>query len=221
MARLTEFLVGLIHSPEGEVIPAGTDFTPYYQPWGFTIYLTAYGGLQFYEHWQALLDAIRANVIEQINGPDGRYQAEPVAQHILSLFHLDVRDRPPVLAGLRMEHLRVAFKNENGGRPMNADRPERRCFLFVDKAVMEAYAAMADSPTKRPWFKRVEVDYVADDHIPRNTRLGGQRYFGWMKVSIDSVPQLWSLLEVKWLVDIAPPAPDGVDPEVWHCDADF
>jgi hypothetical protein len=37
-----------------------------------------------------------------------------------------------------------------------------------------------------------------------------------MKMGVDSVPQLWSLLGNRWMCDIAPPTVDGVLREVWH-----
>ncbi|KAF1956982.1 hypothetical protein CC80DRAFT_411979 [Byssothecium circinans] len=33
-----EFLRSLLRTSEDEILPAGTDLTSYYQPWGFTIY---------------------------------------------------------------------------------------------------------------------------------------------------------------------------------------
>jgi hypothetical protein len=37
-----------------------------------------------------------------------------------------------------------------------------------------------------------------------------------MKMGVDSVPQLWSLLGNRWMCDIAPPTVDRVLREVWH-----
>jgi hypothetical protein len=213
------FLEDLLHTPEGVILPTGTDLTPYYHPFGFSIYRTAYDP-STEQHWQAILDGIHADVIEQMTGPDGTYQADPVAQQILSLFRLDARSDPDTLAGLDMEEVRNVYKNGNGGQPMNANDKVRRCFLLVDEEVIEEYQAVSRTPGYRPWVKCVEVD-VASDHVPRNTRLGGQRYFGWMKMAIQSVPQLWSMLGLKWLSELAPATIGGANLVVWDDPGEF
>jgi hypothetical protein len=214
------FLENLLHIPESVILPPGTDLTPYYHPFGFSIYRTAYGSCSE-QNWQALLGGIHANVVEQMTGPDGTYQADPVAQHILSLFRLDARSDPDTLAGFDMEEVRNVYKNGNGGQPMNANDKVRRCFLLVDKEVIEEHQAVSRTPGYRPWVKCVEVDYVTSDHVPRNIRLGGQRYFGWMKMAIKSVPQLWSMLGLKWPSELAPPTIGGANLVVWEDDGEF
>ncbi|KAF2466139.1 uncharacterized protein BDR25DRAFT_294247 [Lindgomyces ingoldianus] len=220
MANLLSVLDSLLHIPEDEILPAGTDLTPYYRPWGFTIYRTAYGPSSG-RHWQALLDDIRADVVEQVTGPDGTRQADPVAQQVLSLFRLDIRSDAETLDGLDMEHIRRIYKDEIGGQPMNANHRERRYFLLVDEGVIEEHRAKAKTPAYKPWIKCVEVDYVASDYVPRNARLGGQRYFGWMKMTTTSVPQLWSMLGLKWLSEITPATTVGAEMEVWDEQGDF
>jgi hypothetical protein len=157
-ANFLEFLRSLLHTPGDEILPACIDLTPYYRPWGFTIYQTAYR-LSSDQHWQALLNGIFANVIEQITRMNGEHQADPVAQNILSLFCLDVRSDAESLT------VRKVYSNGTGGRPMNAQHRERRYFLLVDEGVIEDCKVKVDTPRYKPWTKCVEVDYVASDYI--------------------------------------------------------
>lgn len=214
------FLKRLRRVPNEDVSPAGADLAPYYSAWGFTIYRTAYGPSSE-EQWKALLDDIRADVVEQITGPDGKCQAEPTAQHIMSLFHLDVRSDPAALGGLNMDDLRKVYKDQVGGRPMNADWKERKFFLLVDQEVVDAHRNRPDDAEYKPWIKCVDVEYVATDYVPRNPRVGPQSYFGWMKLSTRSVPQLWTDFETRWLSELAPRILEGKDVEVWFSYADF
>jgi hypothetical protein len=216
MAKFARFLERLLHIPEDGILPADVDLTPYYQPWGFSIYRTAYTPSSD-QHWQNLLNDIRADVAQQVTGTDEAQQADPIAAHILSLFRLDARSDVETLDGFDVEQVRNAYKNKVGGEPMNVNQRGRRCFLLVDKDVLEEHETKSDIQGHRLWVKCVEADYVASDYIPKNTRLGGQRYFGWMKMSTRSVPQLWSILGLRWLSDVAP-ATTG---EVWHEEADF
>jgi hypothetical protein len=158
---------------------------------------------------------MRANVVEQITGPDGKYQADPAAQRIMSLFHLDARSDPAVLDGLKMDDLRKVYKDEVGRRPMNADWKERKFFLLVDREVVDAPRKKPDEIGYKSWVKCVDVEYVASNHVGRNPRAGPQVYFGWMKLATRCVPQLWSLLGLQWLDSLAPPVREGLDVEVW------
>jgi hypothetical protein len=214
MAHLSRFLKRLFNLPEDVLFHAGCDLSAYYQPWGFTVYRTAYGPSSE-QHWQALLDGIRADVVGLITGPDGTHQANSEAQHILSLFRLDARSDVEILNGLNMEQLRQAYKDRIGGQPMNADHRERRLFLLVDDDVVEGHRAMANTPKYISWVQCVELDYLASNYEnPRNKRAGPQRYFGWMKA------QLWTDLETRWRFSIALDD-TRLSMAVWHSDVDF
>jgi hypothetical protein len=56
---------------------------------------------------------------------------------------------------------------------MNADLRSHRMFLVADEEVLSDADAFL--------VRCVEADYEAADYVPRNTRMGGQRYFGWMR----------------------------------------
>jgi hypothetical protein len=200
------FLMGLRRAPDGSY-PPGTDMTVYDSVWGFTVYRTAYEPASELK-WQALLDDIRADVVEQFNGRDGKYQADHTTQRILSLFHLDIRSDPAVLDGLNMDDLRKVYKD--------ADWKERKFFLLVDQEVLDAPRKKPDKIGYKSWVKCVDVEYLASDwDNPRNKRAGPQVCFGWMKLATSCVPQLWFLLGSKWLDSLAPPVREGTDVEVW------
>jgi hypothetical protein len=215
MSELDQFLEQLLFLPEDETFPAGTDLTPYYRPWGFTIYRTTYGGSSE-EHWQSLLDFIRTAVTKEVTSDQGVDQADPTAQHIMSLFRLDARSDPEVLDGLGIEEIRKVYEQAIGGEPMNANWKERRVFLLVDDEVIEEHGFMTGKIGHKPWIKCVEPYYVDSDHIPRNSRVGPQRYFGFMKMRASSVAGLWSLLYTDWLSEIAPRTIGGAHLEVWE-----
>jgi hypothetical protein len=220
MSELTRFLEKLLFIPDGDALPAGTDLTPYYRPWGFTIYRTTYGSSSD-EHWHSLLDLIHAGVTSEIMSSNGADQADPVAQQILSLFRLDARSDPEVLDGLGMDEVRKIYQDAIGGEPMNANWKERRVFLLVDEEVIEEQAFMANRFGHKPWIKCVEPYYVASEHVPGNNRNGGQRYFGSMKMRTGSVLQLWSWLEDDWFEKIAPPTIGGAHLVVWDGELDL
>jgi hypothetical protein len=215
MSELDQFLEQLLFLPEDEVFPAGTDFTPYYRPWGFTIYRTAYEGSSE-EHWHSLLDLIRTAVTKEITVNQGVDQTDPTAQQVMSLFRLDARSDPAVMDGLNIEETRKVYEQAIGGEPMNANWKERRVFLLVDDEVILEYGSMAGKIGHKPWIKCVEPYYVDSDHIPRNTWLGPRRYFGFMKMRASGVAGLWSLLYTRWLSEIAPRTVGGAHLEVWE-----
>jgi hypothetical protein len=208
------FLEGLWRAPDGTFSPSGADLTVYDSVWGFTVYRTAYRPSSE-EQWQALLDDIRADVVEQMTGPDGKYQADPTAQRMISLFRLDTRSDPAVLDGLNLDDLRTVYKDEVEGRPMNADRKERKLFLLVDHEVVNAPRKNPDEIGYKSRIKCVDVEYVASNHVGRNPRAGPQIYFGWMKLATRCVPQLWSLSGLQWLDSLAPSVREGLEVEAW------
>ncbi|KAF2731445.1 hypothetical protein EJ04DRAFT_367798 [Polyplosphaeria fusca] len=208
----SEFLQSLLRLPDDQIIPPDADLSPFYRTWGFTVFRTSYkdGSDQ---HWQSLLDKIASQVSIVVLGSDSSRQGNPVAQQIMSLFRLDARSKFELLNNLEMDQVRQLYKDGVGGQPMNSDERSRRCFLLADDEVLEGVSY------NESWVKCVDVDYIAADHIPRNTRLGGQRYFGWMKMATQSVSQLWDMLGSRHLVGIAPPTIGGSHLTVWESDA--
>jgi hypothetical protein len=81
---------------------------------------------------------------------------------------------------------------------MNADYNLHRIFLVADDEVL------SDPSHPTPVIKCVDADYRAEDYIPQNTRVGGQRYFGWMPMKAGSVAELWAHLDLFDMNRIAP-----------------
>ncbi|KAH6639117.1 hypothetical protein C7974DRAFT_126550 [Boeremia exigua] len=174
-----------------------------FRNWGYTIYRTAYGPSTD-QQWQQLLEKIRtqayAATLRVCEADD------PAVQEIWSLFRLDARS-DPALDGLSMEQLRLQYRNSDGGVPINADLWSHRVFLLADKEVL--------LDTNAFLLKCVEADYEAADHVPRNTWLGGQWYFGWMLMRSAEIVELWKELEFYDLDRIAPRTVAGCHPEIW------
>lgn len=152
-----------------------------YRNWGFTVYRTGYGPSSD-EQWQRLLQTIQTHAYEKTLSVTCLPEDDPGFQQIRSPFRIDARS-DAALAGLDVDQLRLLYNNNiDGGPPMNADLRSHRVFLVADDEILSD----VDAST----VKCVEADYQAADHIPRNTRLGGQRYFGWMSMRAGSVVEL-------------------------------
>ncbi|KAF2012852.1 hypothetical protein BU24DRAFT_453173 [Aaosphaeria arxii CBS 175.79] len=210
MEYTADMLKDLLRLPEGQVFSADEDLSRFYRQWGFTIYRTAYGETTN-DLWDSLSQDIRSRVRDQILGSDtAGDNAE--AQRLWSLFVLDVRDDPGNLSGATMDQVRLAFREEVGGRPMNVDDGPRRIFLYVDEEVME-FVGRGEL-----MVKCVQADYRAEDYVPRNPRLGGQRFFGWMKATTKSLLSLWYTLSMRNFDEIAPETIGGAHLVIWDGD---
>lgn len=109
------------------------------------------------------------------------------SEHLLSLFRLDLRSDRDTLKDADMDRVRQLYREAVGSAPMHAE--EQTCFrLFLRADEEEVFAGVARSEFQ---IKCVQVDYEAADYVPKNTRMGGQRYFGWMKMTTRSFLELW------------------------------
>jgi hypothetical protein len=171
--------------------------------WGFTIYRTGFGSDQ---QWQRLLQTIQTRAYEEAQSATETTEDDPSFQKLWSLFRLDARS-DPTLAGLDIDQLRQLYNSGEGGQPMNADYKLHRIFLFADDEVL--------SDTDTSIVKCVDAGYRAEDYIPQNTRMGGQRYFGWMRMMAGSVVDLWDQLAIFEMSTIAPPTIGGNPLVVW------
>jgi hypothetical protein len=104
-----------------------------------------------------------------------------------------------------MEHLRLLYKNGDGGTPISADLRSHRVFLVADDEILSD----ADAST----VKCVEADYKASNHI--GTARVPQRYFGWIHLVSEDVLGLWKELEVHDLETLAPQMIEGSSPKIW------
>ncbi|KAH7093222.1 hypothetical protein FB567DRAFT_170067 [Paraphoma chrysanthemicola] len=180
-----------------------------FRNWGYTIYRTAYGPSTD-QRWQRLLEKIQIQAYAATLRVCKTTADNPAVQQLWSLFRLDARS-DPALDSLSMEQLRLLYRNGDGGVPMNADFRSHRVFLLADEEVLSDADACL--------IKCVEADYEAADHVPRNTRLGGQRYFGWMPMRSAEIMELWKELESEDLSTIAPPTIGGSHLSLWENDA--
>jgi hypothetical protein len=189
--------------------------------WGFTIYRTGYGPSSD-QQWQRLLETIQAGAYEgafdAIESEEEDPKRDAEFQELWSLFRLDARS-DPALAGLDMDQLRQLYNSGEGGQPMNSDFNLHRIFLLADEQVLSDPAASClyapPKPMNFPVVKCVDVDYRAEDHIPRDTRVGGQRYFGWMRMKAASVADFWVRLGMREMSELAPPTIGGSHLVVW------
>ncbi|KNG50448.1 hypothetical protein TW65_02199 [Stemphylium lycopersici] len=185
-------------------IPSDYDFAGY-RHWGFTIYRTGYGPSSD-QQWQRLLETIQTGAHDGAVSVIESTKEDHIFQELWSLFRLDARSGP-ALAGLDMDQLRQLYNSGEGGQPMNADLNLHRIFLFADEEVLLDPAASI--------VKCVDADYRAEDYIPRNPRVGGQRYFGWMPMKAGSVAYFWIELGHFNMSQIAPPTIGGSHLVIW------
>ncbi|KAK4074944.1 hypothetical protein Purlil1_12813 [Purpureocillium lilacinum] len=201
---IAQILEGTLKFPDGLVAET---WEPYYTPWGFTIYRTAFGPSTD-DQWKLLLDTITSEVIATISFYKDK---EPTAADaLISLFRLDPRSDASTQAGATIDQIRELYKNGSGGMPMNAER--LRLFLLADDEVLEAASG------GKPWIKCVQADYDATKYVPKNNRVWGggrQTYFGWMKVTARSLLEFWDQLSVWTLERITPPTIDEAQLGVW------
>ncbi|KAF7677363.1 hypothetical protein GT037_004222 [Alternaria burnsii] len=159
-------------------IPSEYSFVGY-RHWGFTIYRTGYGPSSD-QQWQRLLETIQTSAHDEARSVTESTKDDPAFQVLWSLFRLDARS-DPALAGLDIDQLRQLYNRSSseGSQPMNADFNWHRIFLFADDEVLSDPAASI--------VKCVDAEYRVEDYISRNPRVGGQRYFGWMRIEPRSV----------------------------------
>ncbi|CAN9242411.1 unnamed protein product [Alternaria sp. RS040] len=158
-----------------------------------------------YRHWGLPFTAPDTDLLPTSNGSDF---SKPSKLVLWSLFRLDARS-DPALAGLDIDQLRPLYNSSSseGSQPMNADFNWHRIFLFADNEVLSDPAVSI--------VKCVDAEYRAEDYIPRNPRVGGQRYFGWMRMEPGSVAYLWAELGQFEMSDFAPPTIGGSHLVTW------
>ncbi|ETS75313.1 hypothetical protein PFICI_12257 [Pestalotiopsis fici W106-1] len=216
MAMLESILSGLQRiTDDGELAPDLPDATPDYLNWGFTIYRTEYGGSSD-ESWLALLDNIQAQIAEELQAhqdDEENDEQRQMAETLQALFRLDTHSDITLLQDKPMDDLRELFlrsvEDDHG-----AFRPHQ-CgyFLLADSEVLQD-AGRAVNPEF--WVKCVQGDYVAANYTPKNNRMGGQRYFGWMKMTTRSMLELWDQLNVRDLASLAPKTIGGLHVTTWN-----
>lgn len=211
MSFISATLNALLRLPEDQIFSAGEDLSPYYRNWGFTVYRTAYNP-SLDQVWQALIEKIHAQVADGVNAYCGEEGDQP-RRHLISLFRLDPRSDLDLLKDADMDRVRHIYRESAGGAPMHGE--EQTCFRLFPLADEEVLTGV---PKSQFQIKCVQADYKAADYVPRNTPMGGQRYFGWMKMTTRGLLDFWSLLRVRNLESIAPPTIGGMQLTVWDRD---
>lgn len=124
---------------------------------------------------------------------------------VLDQFSLDARSDLDTLEGLTLEDVRQLYLDGSGSQPLNVDRGQRRLFLLADDQVLQ------DPDLAR--LKVVAADYDPVAAVPKNWRVGPQRYFGWITMPTTAIFQLWDALElfdIQQIVNRTSPGGPGV-----------
>ncbi|KAF6787070.1 hypothetical protein CMUS01_16474 [Colletotrichum musicola] len=191
--------------PDGTYTRAGDDVSQYWRNWGLAIYRTAYGPATDAQ-WRTLVDKINAQAVDEIEGyAEGE---EDVATKLKSLFVLDARSDPALLADKTMDELREMHKRGREDLPepiRNASN--QRAFLLADADVLEGV-------DRDPyfWVKCVEVDYVERPPGRGRAAFAAAPWFGWMRMTTHSVVDLCADMPFRELASIGSPSrvlPDG------------
>ena len=186
------------------LIPSDDDFASH-RHWGFTIYRTGYGPSSDQQS-QRLLETIQTGAHERALDATESTEEDSEFQELWSLFRLDARS-DPALASLDMDQLRQLYNSSEGDQPMNVDFRLHQIFLLADdEALLDPAASIV---------KYVDIDYHAEDHVSRNTRVGGQRYFGWMRMRAGCIADFWVRLGLAEMSEIAPPTIRGSHLVLW------
>jgi hypothetical protein len=193
VSQIQDMLEDCYSYPNRAIMPE-EDREQFLLPWGFIIYRTFYGPGSD-ERWAKLLQTITTGVESGLNRMDGARDTAATAK-VLGLFKLDARSDPALLAGLTLEDVRKLYLEGGPGVQLtNMDNGPWRLFLLADAEVLgEADPGL---------LKVVEGDYDPADRVPKNTRCGPQRYFGWITMSSTTVAELWQELFSYYLWEVA------------------
>lgn len=196
--------------------------------WGFVIYRTAYGPTTD-ASWQLLLAAIHSNVRASVldnrthnpneNPPRFDDEETRLSEEFLALFKLKLKEDQSMLDGASMDRVREVINEtdpptgevDGAGRVLGISIRDD-VFLYVDDQVLDTIET-ADA-SSGVWVKAVELGYEPQRH-QGNARVGPQAYWGYMKLYIDSLLQLWQDLEGRPISRIAPKNINEEDLRVW------
>ncbi|CEJ91018.1 hypothetical protein VHEMI06762 [[Torrubiella] hemipterigena] len=165
----------------------------YYRPLGYTVYRTYYSPETdiLWDKLIADLELMMKESIEETFGfedegiiTNGEVEA---TRKLKCLVHLDALSDPVLLDGCDDEQLRQIFLDTKKNDPIHGVPGRHRVFLVVDSTVFEKLDC------EMPWIRAVEIDYEAERYEDwRNPRFANQpqRYWGWMKLSLESLFEL-------------------------------
>lgn len=187
MPTITKFLDNLYVFPEDRTVGPKEDGEQFLTHWGFTIYRTYYGPGSD-EQWSKLLKNITDSVEEGFTELEEVDKALDATTKARDQFRLDARSDPATLDGLMLEDVRQLYLEGSGGQPMNTDNRSCRLFLLADAQVLQ-------DPDLR-LLKVAAVDYDPVAAVPKNWRVGPQRYFGWITMPATAVLNLYNELDM-------------------------
>jgi hypothetical protein len=193
------WLLELRHQQEGEPFPVATAEDDTYRKWGFRVYRTSYAPSSD-QKWEEIIQKLRASVHEAITVLLETEDDDPDAQKLSKLFHLDIRSDAATMDGLDLDQVREIHRSAAG---LDGDLCTKSVLLVADRDVFK------DDST---WIKCVDTNYMAADYD------SAERYFGWMKMTTESVADLWFQLEFRsgGLEEFAPRTIGGMHLEVWE-----
>lgn len=169
-----DFSQSLCRPPDGTYPGPGTPdewWDQFNVNWGFTIYRTFYGS-ESDEQWRRLLQKITTGAEDEVAVLDGGSDRANAEIKVLNLFRMDPRSDANALDGKTMEDVRQLYLEGYGGELMNASSNAPRIFLLADERVL--------ADPELGVLHIVAADYDPIAAIPRNFRMGPQRYFGWL-----------------------------------------
>jgi len=135
-----------------------------------------------------------------------------VRDALLSTFRLDIKSDPKTLDGASLDTIRRIHREDGatvGGLPRATNTG---VVLLVDEETLtEAQDGLEH------WVKAMEIGYEPERYNKWHPRMGGQRYFGWMKAYTNYLVYLWEELICNYqeLHDVAPQTIGGMMLVVW------
>ncbi|KAH6883153.1 hypothetical protein BKA58DRAFT_31352 [Alternaria rosae] len=158
--------------------------------WGYTIYRTYYGPGSD-EKWVKLLKIITDGVekgLAKLKEADNKPDAVTKAR---DWFRLDARSLPTTLDGLTIEDVRQVYREGNGGQPMRGLQRNNwgtAIFLVADAQVLQ-------EPDLN-LLKVGDAKYDPVAAVPKNPRVGPQRYFGWFTIPTTAVLDFYNWMDI-------------------------
>ncbi|KAI4665243.1 uncharacterized protein J4E88_010568 [Alternaria novae-zelandiae] len=106
-------------------------------------------------------------------------------------FRLDARSLPTTLNGLTLEDLRQVYREGSGGQPMRGLQRNNwgtTIFLLADAQVLQ-------DPDLN-LLKVADAKYDPVAAVPKNSRVGPQRYFGWFTIPPTAVLDFYNEMDI-------------------------
>lgn len=141
---------------------------------------------------------------------DGDGDHVDIPRTALSLFQLETRSEPVAFNDKTRAELRDIHRDWAPGVFDSDGPPHPKVFLLADREVFDAM------PQGTFIVKCVEIDHVETrpEPVGRPPRMP-PCYYGWMQLTTRRLLELWDLLDVFTLEEIAPPIPASQTVTTW------